>query len=75
MKITSIEDIILPRRFISDVAATEEDMEKKTRGTMAVNRRFRNTSPKGLQKDASFLRVSPNIDPINTEKINNMEKP
>jgi hypothetical protein len=58
-----------------DIDATAEEMEKKTSGTIAVNRRFRNRSPKGLQNDAFFPRMIPRRQPARTEKINRRENP
>lgn len=75
MKTNSIEDIILPSRFRFDMPATADEIEKKTSGTMAVNRRFRKISPKGFSMAASFLRTIPRTEPRSTERIRSKEKP
>jgi hypothetical protein len=55
--------------------ATAEVMEKNTRGTMAVKRRFRKTSPKGFNTTASFFRTIPNREPMPMETISRIENP
>jgi hypothetical protein len=75
IKKTIIQDNILPRRFRFDIPATAEEMEKNTSGTIAVNRRFRKASPKGLKIAASFLKTTPRVQPKITEAIKRIEKP
>jgi len=45
---------IFPRRPRWVMEATAEAMEKNTSGTMTVNSRFKNRSPSGLSRTASF---------------------
>jgi hypothetical protein len=60
---------------VSDIPATAEEMEKKTRGTMTVKSRFRKTSPKGLKMAASFLKTIPSRAPMTIERMSRMENP
>jgi hypothetical protein len=55
--------------------ATAEEMEKNTSGIMAVKRRFRKTSPKGLKWTASFFRTMPTREPIPMDAIKRSENP
>ena len=55
VKTTIMAVNIFPRRFMSDIPATADEMEKKTRGMTIVKRRLRNISPSGLRTAASFL--------------------
>ena len=55
MKTSIIADMILPRRRILVIEATADEIEKKTRGIIAVKRRLRKISPNGLKTMASFL--------------------
>jgi hypothetical protein len=50
-------------------------MEKKTSGTIVVNRRLRKISPKGLRAAAFCLKTIPRKAPAKREKIKIMEKP
>jgi hypothetical protein len=50
-------------------------MEKKTSGTIVVNRRLRKISPNGLRTAAFCLNTIPRKAPIKREKIKMMEKP
>ena len=70
-----IADMILPKRRILVIAATAEEMEKKTSGTIVVNKRLRKISPNGLRTAASCLKTIPRKAPIKREKIKMMEKP
>jgi hypothetical protein len=73
-KMTIIEVRILPRRFKSVIAATAEDMEKKTIGTTMVKSRLRKTSPKGLKNQQRSLKTRPSKEPRIMEKIKSSEK-
>jgi len=68
-------DIIFPRRRMSVMAATADDIEKKTRGMMAVKSRLRKISPNGLKTEAFPLKIIPSKEPISREIININEKP
>jgi hypothetical protein len=57
------------------IAAIAEEMEKKTSGTIVVNRRLRKISPNGLRTAAFCLNTIPRKAPIKREKIKIMEKP
>jgi hypothetical protein len=60
---------------MSDIPATADEMEKKTRGITIVKRRLRNMSPSGLSTAASFLKMIPRIEPIMMDIIKMNEKP
>ena len=51
-----IADMIFPKRRILVIPATAEEMEKKTRGTMAVKRRLRKISPKRFEDSGIFFK-------------------
>jgi hypothetical protein len=55
--------------------ATADAMEKNTRGTIAVKRRFKNKSPKGFRKTTSFFSTTPATEPIPIEAIRSSENP
>jgi hypothetical protein len=50
-------------------------MEKKTSGTIVVNRRLRKISPNGLRTAAFCLSTIPRKAPTKRDKIKMMEKP
>lgn len=75
MNIKSIEKIIFPNRPTLVMLATDEEIEKKTSGIIAVNKRFRKISPKGFKTAASCLKIIPSSVPIKREIIKVMEKP
>jgi len=66
--------MILPRRCKSDISAIAEAIEKKTSGTTAVKRRFRNISPKGFRTIAFCFSMNPRQAPIKTELRRRTEK-
>src|SRR5512139_2187883 len=70
-----IADRILLKRRILVMAAIAEEMEKKTSGTIVVNRRLRKISPNGLRTAAFCLNTIPRKAPIKREKIKMMGKP
>jgi hypothetical protein len=55
VKTSSIADNILPSRLRLVIPATDEEMEKNTKGIIAVKSKLRKMSPKGLKTTASFL--------------------
>ena len=75
VKTTIMAVNIFPSRFKSDIPATADEMEKKTRGTTIVKRRLRNISPSGLRTAASFLKMIPRTEPIMMDIIKMNEKP
>jgi len=75
VKTTIMAVNILPRRFMSDIPATADEMEKKTRGMTIVKRRLRNISPSGLSMAAFFLKTIPRTEPIMMDIIKMNEKP
>jgi len=75
IKTSIIADIILVRRLMLVMEATAEDREKKTRGVIAVKRRLRKISPKGLKIAASFLKIIPRNDPIMIDITRIIENP
>src|SRR4030043_1211429 len=70
-----IADMILPKRRILVIAAIAEETEKKTSGTIVVNRRLRKISPNGLRTAACCLITIPRKAPIKREETKMMEKP
>jgi len=74
-KITSIQPRIRPRRLMSGIPATAEEMEKKTTGTVAVKRRLMKISPKGLKRTASFLKTTPSTAPMSIDRRSRIENP
>jgi hypothetical protein len=57
------------------IAAIAEEIEKKTSGTIVVNRRLRKISPNGLRTAALCFNTIPRRAPIRREQIKMMEKP
>jgi len=49
------------------MAATAEEMEKKTSGTTMVKRRLRKMSPKGLKTSDFSLKIRPKMHPKEIE--------
>ena len=75
VKTTIMAVNIFPSRFMSDIPATADEMEKKTRGITIVKRRLRNISPSGFKTAASFLKMIPRTEPIMMDIIKMNEKP
>jgi hypothetical protein len=57
------------------MAATAEEMEKKTKGTTMVKSKLRKMSPKGLKTIAFSLKINPKTHPmeIAPRRINDEE--
>jgi hypothetical protein len=74
-KIKIIQKRIWPSFFMLLMPATDDEMEKKTRGTTVVKRRFRKISPKGLNRLTWLLKIIPKIAPrlIEASKIKGNE--
>jgi hypothetical protein len=70
-----MEERILPNRPTFDIEATADEMEKNTSGTITVKRRFRKTSPSGLNMIASFLKKMPTAAPTMIDPIRSRENP
>jgi len=73
-KIKSIQNMILPSLRISVIAATAEEIEKKTTGETIVKSRFRKISPRGFRIAVLSLNTTPRIEPIRIEPIKISEK-
>ena len=72
---TIIHNKILPSRFMLPMLATDEAIEKKTRGTTIVKSRLRNRSPKGLKMTDFSLKIKPKIQPHDMATSSVREKP
>ena len=62
-KISTMEPMTLPRRFMEDMLATALQMVVNTRGTTTMNMALRKMSPRGLKIRASLPMWAPRMQP------------
>jgi len=72
-KTKKILPIILPNRFISPIEAMADAILKNTMGTMIINNKLTNKSPKGLRTAALGPKNAPITPPKRTEPNKIME--